>query len=272
MKELEVKILDIDVNLIKSKLLEIGAYRKWEGMQKVWVFDVPTLYGRTCELLQLIENPNYKEYSVIIEKAQAIAHELKVCCPQLSEKTDSFFSIINGKIWDPVCLIKDFFADATIMDIIKKLGINKYKWVRIRSDDKHSTMTVKEIGNSNCNLQDVNEYEMEIANVESSIAILKEIGLFHRNYQEKYRISYSYKNSEIDIDFWPYINPYVEIEAENPSLIKEILEDIDINPDVHKVLSCNTAEIYSMSGLDIYEYKELRFPKEAYTIITAGSD
>lgn len=263
MKELEVKVLDIDIQSIKKRLDALGAYYKWEGLQRVWVFDVPTLYSRVCELLQLINDENFNDSIVVIEKALSIALEIKNCFPQLSGKADEFLSMIKviERVDEQTNLVSNFFSDIAIIEPIKRFCVNDRKWVRVRSDNRHSTITIKEICGSDCGLQDVNEYEVEVTDVDSTIAILKELGIVYRNYQEKQRISYTYKNSKIDIDSWPYIKPYLEIEAESSDLINEILKDLNINSREYTVVSCNTSEIYSRSGLDIYKFRELRFPK-----------
>lgn len=90
--------------------------------------------------------------------------------------------------------------------------INKNKWIRLRTDGKTSTLTIKEIVDKN-EIDGTNEIEIEVSSFENANKILNELGYVARNYQENKRIKYTLDGVEIDIDFWPLIPPYVEIEG-----------------------------------------------------------
>ena len=48
--EKEYKILNIDVDVIKNKLKEIGTTFIEKKKQKIYVYDIPTLYYRYLEI------------------------------------------------------------------------------------------------------------------------------------------------------------------------------------------------------------------------------
>ena len=44
--EKEIKVLDIDIEKIKKKLESLGARLKSDGIQKIYVYDLPSIYSR----------------------------------------------------------------------------------------------------------------------------------------------------------------------------------------------------------------------------------
>lgn len=86
---------------------------------------------------------------------------------------------------------------------------------------------------------------------------LESIGVARRSYQEKIRYSYIYKNAEIEIDIWPLIQPYMEIECEDENLINEIVEKLELKNN--EIVSLNTEQLYKKIGIDVHSMSELKF-------------
>ena len=65
-------------------------------------------------------------------------------------------------------------------------------------------------------------------------------------------------NVEIDIDSWPMIPTYLEIEGPSEEEVKQTLEKLNLeNP---KITTLNCSDIYKdIYGIDIEEYKILKF-------------
>ena len=88
--------------------------------------------------------------------------------------------------------------------------------------------------------------------------ILNELGYRYRNYQENRRITYILNEVEIDIDFWPMIPPYVEIEGKSEKKVNEIIELLKL--DREKITTYDVTSIYNeIYNIDILKIKELRF-------------
>lgn len=71
--EKKIKILDIDVHSIRKKLEEIESEYKGKKDQKIYVYDIPTLYYRYLEIRELLKskssiiiNTNKKKLEVLI--------------------------------------------------------------------------------------------------------------------------------------------------------------------------------------------------------------
>ena len=73
------------------------------------------------------------------------------------------------------------------------------------------------------------------------------------------RIAYDYKNTEIVIDKWPKLLPYIEIEGPTKEEIEEAV--LMFGYEVKDAIVINTDDVYSQNGIDIYskEYCDLSF-------------
>ena len=134
----------------------------------------------------------------------------------------------------------------------------------MRESGGKTTIALKQIFNHKTvngvrqhSIDDVKEIEIEIDNLEKGKQLLEELGYFHKNYQEKRRVSYSLPDSvKVDIDFWAYLPPYLEIEVETEEMVYDTLTKLGFNRTDAKIL--NTDDIYTFYGLDMYSYKELK--------------
>ena len=56
------------------------------------------------------------------------------------------------------------------------------------------------------------------------------------------------------------IPTYIEIENDSESKIKEIIEKLGL--ENNEIVSCNTEDVYKKYGIDLYQFRELRFEKK----------
>ena len=133
--------------------------------------------------------------------------------------------------------------------------INPNKWIRLRTNGKRTTLTIKEIKDKN-RIDGTEELEMTVEDFDRANEILNQLGYFHRNYQENYRKVYLLDGVEISIDSWPLIPSYVEIEGKTNDDVLNVLRLIgeygnEITFDVDTIYK----DIY---GIDMKKIKELR--------------
>ena len=83
------------------------------------------------------------------------------------------------------------------------------------------------------------------------------MGIVNRNYQEKIRYSFVYKTAEIELDEWPLLEPYMEIECDNEKVIEEIIESLNLHNK--EIVSLNTEQLYKRKGIDILKISDLSF-------------
>ena len=140
--------------------------------------------------------------------------------------------------------LKDILCTSEVRKMIKTFDINPNKWIRVRETDGKTTITVKHILNEKLqaeygtNMQPVLETEMEVPSIKSANAILEQLGFAYRNYQEKKRTSYTLDGTEIDIDIWPLIPPYLEIEGKSDEQIHQVVKKLGLMDK--ETISCNT--------------------------------
>ncbi len=129
------------------------------------------------------------------------------------------------------------------------------RWVRLRSDGKSTTLTVKEI-NSNT-IDGTNEWEVAVSDLATTLKILEKIGIKPRGYQENKREEYQLDGVQVAIDSWPKLEPYVEIEATNSAEVIATASRLGYSEQT--LVAENTTELYSKIGMDIKKIAELKF-------------
>lgn len=259
--EKEVKVIDIDIETIKNKLENIGAENKGKKEQKIYVYDIPTLYYRYLEIRELLQvdssiivNTNIKKLEDLISEFKDLINDNDL--NNLIKKYDlnNIEEILTKSIPD----IINFLNDNDVEKLFNQLKINPNKWIRLRQSNDKTVLTSKHIlTKDKSNFQSVIETEFEVSSLEETNLFLESIGITRRSYQEKKRYSYVYKNAEIEIDIWPLIKPYMEIECEDEEIINEIIEKLELNNK--EIVSLNTEELYKRIGIDVHSMSELKF-------------
>ena len=123
--------------------------------------------------------------------------------------------------------------------------VQKSKWIRLRTNGKTTTLTYKDIVSNTIDGTKTNE-------------LLECIGFNSRSYQENKRVQYILNGVEIDIDSWPMIPTYLEIEGNAEKEVIDVVEILGVNKS--KLTALNCEDIYrEIYGIDIVGMKELKF-------------
>ena len=140
-----------------------------------------------------------------------------------------------------------------VYDLVPK---QEGKWIRLRTNGKITTLTYKNIISNT--IDGTKEIELEVEDFEKTNEFLEKIGFKNRSFQENRRIQYVLDDVEIDIDSWPMIPTYLEIEGKSERDIMSIKNKLDI--DENKVTTLNCNDIYKqIYKIDISKIKELKF-------------
>jgi adenylate cyclase class 2 len=131
-------------------------------------------------------------------------------------------------------------------------------WIRLRTNGAKTTLTIKEIQNDN--IDGTRELEISVDDFEKANLILEKLGYVTKGYQENKRISYILDDVEIEIDFWPQIPPYIEIQGKSIAEVERIIKQLGF--ELSQAISINTTEIYKKYGIDIDSIKELKFERQ----------
>ena len=133
------------------------------------------------------------------------------------------------------------------------------QWIRLRTNGVETTLTYKNVETRE--IDGTKELEIVVDNFEETNELLKILGYEYKNYQESKRIRYYLNDVEIDIDTWPMIPTYMELEGTSVEKVKE-LEDL-LEVDKSKITTLYADEIAEqIYGINILEIKELKFKEE----------
>lgn len=258
--EREIKLLNVDVNKIKSTLKEKGVNPKGKFIQDIYTFDLPTIDELYVKYLKSLMNDNDKRglLKLITEIRPCFdKDDLKIIKKELG--TTDFLDFINDEKND-----YNKLSSNKLLQLMKKTNKSFSKWIRLRQTGDEVSITIKRIVNSKgvYELDAVNELEFDVPSIEEGKQLLEDLGYFFARHQIKMRIAYDYKNTEIVIDKWPKLAPYVEVEGPTKEEIDEVI--LMLGYDLKDAIVINTDDVYSKVGIDIYskEYRDLSFSTE----------
>lgn len=259
--EKEVKILDIDVESTMAKLQEIGATFIGKKDQKIYVYDIPTLYYRYLEICELLKSSNKLMVTTNLGKLRVLLEEFADLVPD-----EELIVLVNelqvGDIRDiaklPLEEVVLKIESKAFKESISSYKINPNKWIRLRKSNDKIELTTKHVfEKSKMEVQAVGEREVNTSSFEETNSILESIGIVKRSYQEKIRYSFKLDGADIEIDLWPKLTPYMEIECDDINIIKSIITRLGF--DDKEVVSTNTLQLYRKIGIDLKETPELKF-------------
>jgi len=92
------------------------------------------------------------------------------------------------------------------------------------------------------------EHEISVNSYEDAIALLELIGLKKKRMDEKHRIRYKLDNVFIDIDTWPGIPTFVEIEANAEHDIHIVCGKLEL--DFERRFMGDTLDVFRHYGID----------------------
>lgn len=99
-------------------------------------------------------------------------------------------------------------------------------WVRLRDEGDKITLSYKQVEDRG--LHGTKEVNVTVDSFAAAHDFLLSIGLHAKSYQETKRESWKYKNSEIEIDTWPWAPPFIEIESPNEDEIREVSQALGL--------------------------------------------
>lgn len=232
-KELEIKILNVNVSEVEDKLQKLGCKKTLDVLQKLYVYDVMTIRGLYHSIIADWNDTSSGMNDVVINRVKQLFLELNSVITkednlQLCSKLniDSLISVSQEIVFNDIWY--DFLTSEVFNSIIEKYGVNANKWIRLRQTGNQVTLTVKHIlenpntteGLQQYGLSSINETELDVESIELAREFLETLGFYHRNYQEKKRISYVYESMSLEIDSWPLIPFGNELKIRRTTMLK----------------------------------------------------
>ena len=259
-QELEIKILNIDKEQIKKKLLEIGAKFKQSRIQKIYTYD--------CYSPILMYKLALGDYKITNSKnsLKKIINIISYIKPTFNQEEKEYFKELFGYEEIDKYIEENInnidiskLEDRKMLKIIEDTGNRFFKWIRLRQDGEIVEITIKYIysNKANYNIDEVKEIEIKTDNFEMANKLIEEMGYYRKKLAEKQRDSYSYQGMDIEIDEWPLLEPYIEIEGNNIDKIYELANLLGYSKEQTRVM--NTEDVYLEKGIDLSKYEEMTF-------------
>ncbi|MCK4443027.1 MAG: radical SAM protein, partial [Thermoplasmata archaeon] len=218
--EMETKILDIDREKIIGKLESLDATHRLTGITRLLHYDIPDDIDRRKGILELIER-NIPEFR-------------------------RFYSILD--------VIARCIRDGT--NLYQRGG-----FLRIRNEnDKEVAIIYKEpLGISN-KVKKEREFYYLVESEEFAVSLLEQWQLELIRFIEKNRESYVLGGVMYDIDTWPSLGTYLEVEADDEILIFQGLSRIGISSS--KAIGVHAEELFKEHRINpkrlVFTEEELR--------------
>ncbi|WP_350281120.1 CYTH domain-containing protein [Kribbella sp. HUAS MG21] len=130
------------------------------------------------------------------------------------------------------------------------------RWIRLRDAGGEVTLTVKEIAHDG--IDGTTETEVVVGDFETTNVLLGKLGYRPKSYQENRRTSFTLDGAQLEIDHWPGIPPYLEIESHSRAHVVRIARSLGYSED--QLTGENTTKVYTRHGIDLTTIENLRFP------------
>ncbi len=168
---------------------------------------------------------------------------LEIDKEELRAKLDSYGAIFMG----------EFNQKRYVYNTIPK---EDGKWLRLRTNGENTTLTYKSVEKNS--IDGTKEIEVKVSDFKKTHELLEASGFKSKSYQENKRIQYVLDGVEIDIDSWPMIPTYVEIEGKNEESVNKIIDKLELNKE--KVTALDVQSVYEkIYGIDISKVHVLKF-------------
>ena len=121
-------------------------------------------------------------------------------------------------------------------------NVNAHSFIRVRNEGKRIILTYK--NHLNNTITGTEEINVEVSDYEKTIAILKAGGLKPKSEEGSYREKWQLDDVEIDIDTWPWIPSYVEIEGPSEEKVRKVSEQLGFN--MNEAIIGSVDEVYKL--------------------------
>jgi len=126
-------------------------------------------------------------------------------------------------------------------------------YARVRDEGSQVTMSAK-FSSTDGSISAQKEICLIVDSFDYAKDLLIALGLTMTNYQESYRETWlTTNNCLVEIEEWPLLAPYLEIEGPSESDLRAVAKDLELNWASHTVVSTDQlyAKQYSVSGPEL---------------------
>ena len=134
--------------------------------------------------------------------------------------------------------------------------LKQRKRIRIRDTGEEVLLAMKV--NKKWGLSETEEIEVNVSSFAETEKFLKLLELELLRYQEKRRISYKVDGAHVEIDFWPWVPAWLEIEAESEAKVRGWAQKLGL--DWQQAEFRDAAAVYEeVYKVDIFNLNKVAF-------------
>jgi len=145
-------------------------------------------------------------------------------------------------------------------------AVGEHDFTCVRDEGNRIILTYK--NHLSDTLTGTEEINVEVSNYEDTIAILKASGLRAKADEDSYRETWELDDVEIDLDTWPWIPSYVEIEGPTAESVEQVSNELGF--DMKDAIYGSVDEVYklyydvpsSYINFDLNKFKFVDAPAE----------
>lgn len=138
-------------------------------------------------------------------------------------------------------LVKPEFLQTREVFQLPKGNEIKGGWIRVRNEGDRITMSLKIVDGEN--IHDQKEVCVTVDSMEKANSFLTTLGCTRKAYQESKRELWTLGDTEVTIDEWPFLEPFVEVEGKTEEEVKQACEKLNL--DYSKALFCSVDTLYN---------------------------
>lgn len=269
--ELEMKIKNVNEKDLSEKIEKLGGKYISTSKQFLYVYDLMYINQRyLADLYEFNNETNELRKNINFKKIENLFYEIdQLLSNDDIEYLKNEFNIDNlSNIFKlQTNSIEQVLNSTTLISFLNKFQKTPKKWIRLRKTVEENankefkettTLTIKHVlKNNGSGIQQMQETEIIVNSFEETNELLENLGFSYRSYQEKRRVKYFLDEHEIDIDTWPGLPTYFEVEGKDRNDLDKILNLLGYS--FENAVSCTVDEIYKEIGMDINNMKELKF-------------
>lgn len=101
----------------------------------------------------------------------------------------------------------------------------KNAWIRLRDEGGKITLALKMVSDPN-SISGMKESSFEVKGWDEIVMFVESLGYMQKGQEENYREEWKLGDVVFDIDTWPLVNSWLEIEAPSEELVKEYAQKL----------------------------------------------
>ncbi len=137
----------------------------------------------------------------------------------------------------------------------------KSGWLRLREGEPEGNWTLCYKQFEGDHVAGVKEIEFEVGSKDKTLELLFVLGLEVKSHQQRKREQWKFGGLEIDIDTWPWLPPFLEVEGTNEAEVQDVFSKLGL--DYSKAAFGSAQQVYEKYGYyGISEVKSLMLDSE----------